>query len=73
MLNEEKEKLRRWVKNWNETGKVLEHLRRKEIRSSNLSETIPLFDEAFRSAIWLHKAEPTSGLVEFHRLLAKTK
>ena len=72
MLNEEKEKLRIWVKGWNETGLVLEQLRRNEIRSSKLSETIPLFDNAFRSAIWLHQAEPTSGLVEFHRLLAKT-
>jgi hypothetical protein len=73
MLMEEKEKLRRWVKGWDETGKFLEELRRKEIRDSNLAEIIPLFDEAFRSALWLRKAESTSGLVEFHKLMAKTR
>jgi len=73
MTVEEREKMRDWVINWKETGKVLEKLRREEIRNANLAESLPAFNDALRSALWLRPAEPSSGLVEFHRLLAKTK
>lgn len=73
MTVEERDKMRDWVNNWKETAKVLDKLRREEIRHANLAESIPVFDDALRSALWLRSAEPTSGLVEFHRLLAKTR
>lgn len=73
MKDEEREKLREYVNRWKETGKFLEKLRREKIRSSNLEETIPVFDDAFRSALWLYPAEKTSGLIEFHRILAKSR
>lgn len=73
MTDEEREKMRAWVNNWKETGKVLEKLRREEIRNSNLAETIGVFDDAFRSALWLYPAEKTSGLIEFHKILAKSR
>ncbi len=72
-MKDEKERLRAWAQTWKETGKVLEEIRREEIRNSNLAETIPLFDNAFRSALWLAPAEPYSGLVEFHRILKKMR
>ncbi len=73
MTAEETDKMREWVNSWKETANVLEKLRREEIRNTKISEAIPVFDDALRSALWLRPAEPTSGLVEFHRLLAKTK
>ncbi len=73
MREDQREKMRVWVNNWKEAGKVMEELRRDEIRNSNLAESIGLFDLAFRSAISLNPPLPTSGLVEFHRILAKTK
>lgn len=73
MKPDEREKLREYVNRWKETGEFLEKLRREEIRNSNLSETISVFDDAFRSALWLHPAEKTSGLIEFHRILAKSR
>ena len=73
MPNKEREKLREYVRRRKETGEFLEKLRREEIRSSNLAEAIGIFDEAFRSALWLRPAEKTSGLVEFHRILAKSR
>ncbi len=73
MTDEEREKMRAWVQGWKETGEVLEKLRREQIRNSNLAETIRQFDDAFRSALWLSGAEPTSGLVEFHKILAKSR
>lgn len=73
MTETEREKLREYVNRWRETGEFLEKLRREEIRNSNLAEMIGVFDDAFRSALWLKSAEKTSGLVEFHKILAKSK
>ena len=73
MNEEEREKLRRYVHRWKETGEFLEKLRREEIRNSNPADSIGVFDDAFRSALWMNQAEKTSGLVEFHRILAKSK
>ena len=73
MTDEEREKMREWVNNWKETGEVLESLRREEIRSADLAESIGVFDEAFRSALYLNDLSETSGLVKFHQILAKSK
>ena len=73
MTDDERKKMGDWVNNWKETGKLLESLRREEIRNANLSEVLPIFDDALRSALWLSPAKSSSGLVEFHRLLAKTR
>lgn len=72
-MDDEQEKLRAWVKGWEETGKVLEELRRKEIRESNLADSIRSFDVALKSALWLEPAKPYSGLVEFHLILKKLR
>lgn len=72
-MNEEKENLREFVERWKETGKFLESLRREQIRNANLSETIFTLNDAFLSALWLSPNKPTSGLVEFHKILAKSK
>lgn len=73
MTDEEREKMRTWVNNWKETGKFLENLRREEIRKSILSDSIKAFDNAFKSAIYLNKPKPTSGFVEFYKILKKSK
>ena len=73
MNTDEREKLREYVNRWKETGEFLEKLRREEIRNSNPVKTIGAFNDAFRSALWLNPAEKTSGLVEFHKILAKSK
>ena len=72
-MKDEKENLREYVKRWQETGKVLENLRREEIRRANLSDTIISLNDAFLSALWLSPNKPTSGLVEFHKILNKSK
>jgi hypothetical protein len=73
MTDEEREKMRVWVNNWKETGEVLERLRREEICSSNLEDSIEALDGAFKSAIFLSPVLPTSGLIEFHRILSKKR
>lgn len=73
MDEDEREKLREYVNRQRETGEFLEKLRREEIRNSNLAESTRIFDDAFRSALWLNPAEKFLGLVEFHKILAKSK
>jgi hypothetical protein len=73
MTDEEREKMRAKMVNWVEVEKVMKKLRRDEVRNSNLAESIKIFDDAFRSAIWLNKPLPTSGFVDFHRILGKTR
>lgn len=73
MTETEREKIKIWVDNWKETGKILEKLRREEIRKSNLAESLAVFDDALRSALWLEPAKPYSGLVKFHEILARTR
>lgn len=73
MSDEEREKMRAWVENWKEIGPLVEALRIKEIRSADLEEAILSMDDAFRSATFLSPASKTSGLVEFHAILARSK
>jgi hypothetical protein len=70
---DENERLREYVERWKETGEFLEKLRRKEIREADLAESIQIFDDAFRSALWLSPVEKSSGLVEFHKILARSR
>lgn len=72
MTDEEREKMRAKMVNWDEVDKVMKKLQREAIRNSNLAESIRTFDGAFRSAIWLNKPLATSGFVDFHRILGKT-
>jgi hypothetical protein len=73
MNDYEKEKMLEMIKGWKEVDAVMAKLRREEIRKSVLSDSIAVFDEAFKSAIYLNKPKPTSGFVEFYRVLGKTR
>lgn len=72
MAKSKKESMRGWVSLWKETGKALELLRREEIRNSKLEETILALDDAFHSALFLSSNKKTSGLIEFHEILARS-
>lgn len=73
MSNDEREELALWADRWKETGEILEKLRRDDIRKADLTKTIPLFDNALRSALWLGPPKAYSGLIEFHRKLSKIR
>jgi hypothetical protein len=68
-----KKNLKEYVNRWKETGKFLEKLRREEICNSNLEQSIIAFQGVFESALFLQPNKKTSGLVEFHKVLAKSK
>lgn len=72
MKEKETEHLKRYVERWKETGEFLENLRRDDIRKSNLEDSIYAFEDVFLASLNLSVNKPTSGLIEFHRILAKT-
>ena len=67
----EKERLEQWATAWQTAGKKLEELRIKEIRNADTQQAILNLDSAFLSALKLNRPRPTSGLIEFRRILAK--
>jgi hypothetical protein len=73
MTDEERNKMKAWVDNWKTLGPILEKLKREESKSANLEETILAMDSAFRSAIYLSPPKKTSGLVDFHLIMAKSR
>jgi hypothetical protein len=73
MTDTEKEQMRHWLDNWKRASETLEELRVKEIRESDISESILAFDTAFKAAIWHSPPSSTSGLVEFQKKLLRLK
>jgi|APDOM4702015073_1054812.scaffolds.fasta_scaffold499798_1 hypothetical protein len=73
MTDEEREKMRAWVKNWKHVGKVMEKLRLEESLNANLEQVILSLTDASKSAIAMHPPKPTSGLIEMQRIFMMQK
>ncbi len=65
--------MKAWIEGWKEIDQVQSELRRRRIRSANVVEAILALDGAFRAVRKLHPKRLTSGLVEFHQILATSK
>jgi hypothetical protein len=73
MDDSEEQRVRQWVRNWEEAAPVLERLRDEAIRHSDTAAAIEQLSDAFESAR-LHWSPPTtSGLVEQQRLFARLR
>jgi len=72
-LSKDQKKLRKWVVQWKETGKLLDDIRLAEFRRSNLAETFLSLSDAAKAAVIAYPPTPTSGLVEMQRLFAKMR
>jgi hypothetical protein len=69
----EEQRVRQWIRNWEETAPVLERLRNEAIRNTDTAAAIEQLSDAFESAR-LHWTPPTtSGLVEQQRLFARLR
>jgi len=69
----EKQRVRQWLRNWQEADPVLERLRNEAIRNTDTAAAIEQLSDAFESAR-LHWTPPTtSGLVEQQRWFAKLR
>jgi hypothetical protein len=69
----EKERVRRWVRNWEAVGPVLARLRGEAIRNTDTAAAIEQLSDAFESARLHYQPPLTSGLVEQQRLFAKLR
>ena len=69
----EEQRVRQWIRNWQEVGPILAQLRDEAIRNTDTATAIEQLSDAFESAR-LHWTPPTtSGLVEQQRLFARLR
>ena len=73
MSEDQRAKLKVWVGNLKEVDRVQAELRKSRILRSKTADSILALDGAFRSALWRSPKRLSSGLVEFQRILAKSK
>ena len=67
MSEVEKAQVRAWIRNWEETGPILERLRHQSLCHVDTAAAIEAFDLAYKSAR-LHSAPRlSSGLIEQQR------
>ncbi len=69
----EEQRVRQWIRNWEEAAPVLERLRDEAIRHSDPAKAIEQLSDAFESARRHHPPATTSGLVEQQRLFARLR
>jgi hypothetical protein len=73
MDEQEEQRVRQWIRNWEDVAPVLERLRDEAIRNTDTATAIEQLSDAFESAR-LHWTPPTtSGLVEQQRWFARLR
>lgn len=73
MTKKELAAMKEWIANWRETGPIMERLRVKEYRASNLAETLLSLSDVTEASLRAHPPKPTSGIIEMQRLFAKLR
>lgn len=73
MDEQEEQRVRIWVHNWQELGPILERLRDQEIRHTDTTTAIEQLSDAFESARRHWRPPTTSGLVEQQRWFARLR
>jgi hypothetical protein len=70
---EERDAVRRWVETWQAAGPELEAIRRKEIETINVLESLAALEGAFNYATRTLPPRDSSGLVEMQKWFAKLR
>lgn len=65
--------IRRWARAWKEAGPELERIRLREVREEDNRRSLELLAPAFEHAVRTQPPEPTSGLIEMQRYLARLR
>jgi len=73
MNDKEKADIVKRIRQWEESGKVMEKLRREDLRNIDIQQVIRSFDDAFESALLHTPVRLTSGLVEQQAWFAKAR
>jgi hypothetical protein len=64
MDEQEEQRIRQWIRNWEEAAPLLERLRDEAIRHTDTAKAIEQLSDAFESARHQWTPPTTSGLVE---------
>ncbi|MCP4351889.1 MAG: hypothetical protein GY795_41025 [Desulfobacterales bacterium] len=73
MDEKEKADIIKRIRQWEETAKVADKLRREYLRNIDMEQVIRSFDDAFESALLHTPMRMTSGLVEQQAWFAKAR
>jgi len=73
MNEKEKADIIKRIRQWEETAKVADKLRREYLRNIDMEQVIRSFDDAFESALLHTPMRMTSGLVEQQAWFAKAR
>ncbi len=73
MDEQEEQRVRQWIRNWEVVAPVLEELRAEAIRNSDSAVAIEQLSDAFESARRHYPPATTSGLVEQQRLFSRLR
>jgi hypothetical protein len=73
MDEQEEQRVRQWIRNWEEAAPVSERLREEAIRNTDTAKAIEQLSDAFESARRHWTPPATSGLVEQQRLFARLR
>ena len=68
-----RKRMKAWVKGWEESSAILEAERDERLRKTDTVASVMRLNSLFSSAIFLHRPEPTSGLVEFYEILSRSR
>lgn len=68
-----RERLKAHIAAWKKTGEFLEQERWERVRRADTKESLRRLNRLFDSAVRLHPPKPTSGLVEFYEILARSR
>lgn len=68
-----RERMKAYVKGWEETHAILEAERYERVRNANTADSLRRLNSLFNSAVHLHPPNPTSGLVEFYDILSRSR
>ena len=71
MTDKELAVTKEWIANWRENGPIIERLRVKEYRVSDLAETLLSLSDVTEASLRAHPPKPTSGIIEMQRLFSK--
>jgi hypothetical protein len=73
MDEQQEQRVRQWVRNWQAVEPVLEALRAEAIRNCDTTAAIEQLSDAFESARRHWSPPPTSGLIEQQRVFARLR
>lgn len=66
------ERMKAWALKLDEAHEFIEQERRERLRNAVTADYLANLSGAFKSALYLYEPSPTSGFVEFYKILSRS-